>query len=313
MKPLLPAEIRGNWATLVLPIQSDDQIDYGLLEAEIDALIAADVDGIYSNGSAGEFYSQNETEFDRISQLLAERCERAQLPFQIGVSHTSAQIARERLRRARLLKPSGVQMILPDWFVPSWAELVDFVSVMVREAGSIPVILYNPPHAKRRLLPAEWIRLAEAVPQLAGMKVPGGDAQWYEQMQPVLRKLSVFIPGHTLATGISRGAHGAYSNVCCLSPIGAQRWADLCRTDLPAALELEAKIFGLFMNEVSPLITQDGLANMAADKAAAVAGGWLPGLHQRLRWPYRCASDERVAAIAAAARRILPEFLTRPL
>ena len=312
MKPLSSAEIAGNWATLLLPIQADGAIDYPLLGAEIDALIAADVDGIYSNGSAGEFYAQTEAEFDRISQLLAEKCERAQMPFQIGVSHTSAQIARDRLRRARALSPSGVQVILPDWFIPSWPEIIDFLTVMVREAAPVPVILYNPTHAKRRLAPPDWIRLMEEVPLLAGMKVPAGDASWYQEMQPVLKRLSVFVPGHTLATGIGQGAHGAYSNVCCLSPVGAQRWTDLCRTDLPAALELEQRIQAVFRDEIAPLITRDGLANMAADKAAAVAGSWLPGLHQRLRWPYRCASDERVAAIAAAARRILPEFLTAP-
>lgn len=57
MQPLTSAEIRGNWATLLLPLNSDDTIDYALFETEIDALIAAKVSGIYSNGSAGEFYA----------------------------------------------------------------------------------------------------------------------------------------------------------------------------------------------------------------------------------------------------------------
>jgi hypothetical protein len=41
--------------------------------------------------------------------------------------------------------------------------------------------------------------------------------------------------------------------------------------------------FGL----IGGLIARDGFSPMAADKAAAVAGGWLPGLTTRLRWPYR--------------------------
>src|SRR5688500_1119613 len=98
MSPLTAREIHGNWATLLLPIQEDDAIDYALLGEEIDHFIAARVNGIYSNGSAGEFYTQTEDEFDRVNTLLAERCHRARQPFQIGVSHTSAQIARERVR-----------------------------------------------------------------------------------------------------------------------------------------------------------------------------------------------------------------------
>jgi hypothetical protein len=41
------------------------------LAAEIDAMIAFGVDGIYSNGTAGEFHTQSEQEFDLISQCLA--------------------------------------------------------------------------------------------------------------------------------------------------------------------------------------------------------------------------------------------------
>ena len=59
MIPLHPKQIRGNWATLLLPINSDQSIDFARLKAEILYLIEARVDGIYSNGSAGEFYTKH--------------------------------------------------------------------------------------------------------------------------------------------------------------------------------------------------------------------------------------------------------------
>lgn len=308
MHPLKPNEIRGNWATLLLPIREDDSIDYALLGAELDHFIAARVSGVYSNGSAGEFYTQTEEEFDRVNQLLAEKCEHAGLPFQIGACHMSAQLSRERLRRARALRPSAFQIVLPDWFVPSWPEIITFLETMAAEAAPIPLILYNPPHAKRRLTPEEWLRLIEAVPSIAGMKVPGGDDAWYQAMQPVFARSSVFIPGHLLASGLARGAHGAYSNVACLSPAGAQRWYELCVGDPAAGLRLQENILPFWQRNIAPVITEHGLANMAADKAAAVAGGWLPGLTARLRWPYRSAPSELVQRIAAVARAELPEF-----
>jgi 4-hydroxy-tetrahydrodipicolinate synthase len=310
MKPLLPTEIRGNWATLLLPIRADDSIDYDLLGAEIDRFIAARVNGIYSNGSAGEFYTQTEDEFDRVNQLLAEKCERAGLPFQIGACHMSAQLSRERVRRTKTLRPSAFQIVLPDWFVPSWPEIISFLETMAAEASPIPLILYNPPHAKRRLVPEEWLRLLDAVPGIAGMKVPGGDEAWYTAMQPVFARASVFIPGHLLATGLARGAHGAYSNVACLSPAGAQRWYDLCARDSAAGLRLQEKILPFWQANIAPLITEHGLANMAADKAAAVAGDWLPGFTPRLRWPYRSTTPELIARIAQNARAAVPELFT---
>ncbi len=127
-------------------------------------------------------------------------------------------------------------------------------------------------------------------------------------MQPVFAKSSVFIPGHTLASGLAQGAHGAYSNVACLSPAGAQRWYELCVNDPAAGARSQERIGAFWQANVAPLITTHGMANMAADKAAAVAGGWLPGLNARLRWPYRGATPEMIARIAEAARREVPEW-----
>ncbi|WP_438481327.1 dihydrodipicolinate synthase family protein [Oleiharenicola lentus] len=308
MTPLTAKEIKGNWATLLLPIQADDSIDFALLATELDHFIAAKVNGVYSNGSAGEFYTQSEDEFDRVSQLLAEKCTRANVPFQIGLSHTSAQQARERLRRTRSLKPSAYQVILPDWFPPSMPEILAFLEKMVAEAGSIPLILYNPPHAKRKLSPVEWATITERVPGVVGMKVPGGDDAWYAAMQPVMEKLSVFIPGHLLADGLTRGGHGAYSNVACLNPAAAQRWYELCVKNPAAGAAQGKRILAFWSANIAPIITRDGLSNMAADKAAAFAGGWLPSMSTRLRWPYRYVPEAQARAIGEVARAELPEF-----
>lgn len=91
-----------------------------MLGAEIEHFVAAKVDGVFSNGSAGEFYTQTEDEFDRVSQLLAEKCERARLPFQIGACHMTPHLSRERLRRAKALRPGAFQVVLPDWFPSAW-------------------------------------------------------------------------------------------------------------------------------------------------------------------------------------------------
>lgn len=308
MTPLTAENIHGNWATLLLPIRTDDSIDFGLLATELDHFIAAKVNGVYSNGTAGEFYTQSEDEFDRVSALLAEKCARAQLPFQIGLSHSSAQQARVRLRRTKALKPSAYQVTLPDWFPPTFPEILSFLECMAAEAAPIPLVVYNPPHAKRRLAPEEWVVIADKISGVVGMKVPGGDDAWYQAMQPVMARLSTFIPGHLLTAGLARGARGAYSNVACLSPGGAQQWYELYCRDPKAGEALGRRISAFWSEHIAPLITRDGLSNMAADKTAAAAGGWLPGLTPRLRWPYRSASEAEARRIGAIARTALPEL-----
>ena len=69
MKPLSASEIRGNWATLNTPWSADESLDLPRLAAEIDAMLGFGVDGIYSNGTAGEFHCQTEEEFDLMAHI----------------------------------------------------------------------------------------------------------------------------------------------------------------------------------------------------------------------------------------------------
>ncbi|MFA5688217.1 MAG: dihydrodipicolinate synthase family protein [Kiritimatiellales bacterium] len=307
MKPLFHDQIRGNWATLLLPLNRDNSIDDNALADEIDRLIFFGVDGIYSNGSAGEFYNQTEAEFDRINGILAERCEKAGMPFQIGASHMSPVLAVERARRAAALKPSAIQVILPDWFVPTLAEDIDFLLRLSEVCDPVGLVLYNPPHAKRVLTPLEIGKLKKNVTALTGVKVCDGDQEWYRQMRENCTGLSVFIPGHHLATGVASGAHGAYSNIACIHPLAAQRWYNQMKKDMPAARELETRI-QCFMNDNIVPYLRGGYSNMAVDKLMAAAGGWC-AIHPRLRWPYRGAGESEIKVVHKAVQHLIPEFI----
>ncbi|WP_119070785.1 dihydrodipicolinate synthase family protein [Aggregatilinea lenta] len=307
MNPLRSDQIRGNWAALVLPIDADDRIDFARLADEIDVLVASGVDGLYSNGTTAEFYNQTEAEFDAIHALFAEKCAATGMPFQIGVSHMSPAISLERLRRVRDLHPGAVQVILPDWFPPTDAEAIAFLERMADASAPVGLVLYNPPHAKRKLQPEEIGRLADAVPALLGVKVAGGDADWYARMKAAAPDLSLFVAGHTLATGWGRGAHGAYSNVACLHPRAAQRWTDQMHTDLPAALELETRIQAFMRDCIHPFISDQGYSNQAVDKLLMAVGGWCD-VGTRLRWPYRWIPLSEADRLRPIARDLLPEF-----
>jgi dihydrodipicolinate synthase/N-acetylneuraminate lyase len=308
VKPLGSDEIRGNWATLLSAWNTDGSLDLGRVAAEIDTLIAMRLDGIYSNGTAGEFHTQTEAEFDEISECLAWKCNAAGTPFQIGVSHMSAQISRERLRRVVSLAPGAVQVILPDWFPITEDEAIAFLDVMAETAGGIGLVLYNPPHSKRVLGPAQIGRLAKQVPALVGIKTAGGDDIWYAAMRQHLARLSVFVPGHLLATGVQRGAQGAYSNVACLNPLAAQRWTDQMTTDLPAALELEKRLRYFLDSYIAPFINEQLYCNAACDRFMALLGGWTD-VGDNMRWPYRSIPATEVHRVRPVARQLIPEFI----
>lgn len=308
MKPLRASEIRGNWVTLLLPIKPDESIDLGLLRTEIQILGESAVNGVYSNGTAGEFYTLSDAEFDETTAILAEECRRSNLPFQIGVSHPSPQVCLARLSRWRSAGPSAFQIILPDWFPPSLDEIHRFLDRVETAADPVGLVLYNPPHAKRLLAPSEWLEVVRRHPGIQGAKVAGGDVAWYRDMAPVLEMISIFVPGHYLATGLAQGARGSYSNVACLSPSGAQRWYELFGRDPAEALRWQERIVHFLFAEVVPYAKAHGLSNMACDKALASAGGWLPGLAPRIRWPYNGFPPHEVDRLGRVGRESLPEL-----
>jgi dihydrodipicolinate synthase/N-acetylneuraminate lyase len=303
--------LSGSWATLLLTTDKEGNIDYRRLEDEIDILISSNPDGIYSNGTACEFYSQSEEEFLRISECLALKCEGANIPFQIGVSHMSPQISLERLRLVKQLLPGAVQVILPDWFPVTMDEAVIFMQRMEEEADGIPLVLYNPPHAKKILTPTEWMKIKERIPSLIGVKVfdRNGDPAWYKDVKEQVHHISVFIPGHRLATGITQGAHGAYSNMACLNPFAAQKWYEQIKVDKEAGLELEQRIRQFMEKVINPFITRDLFSNHACDRFMALVGSWAD-TGGKLRWPYRSIPEECVEQARCEGRKIIPEFFT---
>jgi 4-hydroxy-tetrahydrodipicolinate synthase len=307
MRPLRASEIRGNWATVLMAWNRDDALDLGRVAAEIDALLTMGVDGIYVFGSASEFHAVTDDEFSSVSRLLAGRCEAAGVPFQIGVSHMSATIALDRLRQARDLAPGVFQVTLPDWFAPADEEVDAFLGRMIEEAAGIGLVLYNPPHAKRKLSWVELGRLAEKFPELVGVKLAGGDATWYEEMNKHRSDLSVFVPGHRLATGMAQGAHGAYSNVACLHPKAAQVWTDQMLSDRDGALELETRIQAFIVDHIVPFIVEHKYCDAACDRLLALIGGWAD-VGERMRWPYRAIPISEAERLRPIAHTKLPEF-----
>lgn len=306
-RPLAANELRGTWATVLLPIDAQDRIDMHRLADELDVLVASGVHGIYTGGTAGEFYNLTEDEFDAVNRLCSDRCRRVAMPFQIGVSHMSPWLSLQRLLRAKQLSPGAVQVVLPDWSPPNLEESVAFLSRMAEVAEPIGIVLYNPPHSKFVLNPTQIGELAQRVPGMIGVKVADSDSRWYEAMRANANRLSIFVPGHHLATGIRWGAHGSYSNMACLNPAASQRWYEQIVTDIDAALKTEQMIQAFMNNHLATLATHRGFSNQALDKLLAAIGGWAD-IGTRLRWPYQGVNIEEANRLRPIANEMLPEF-----
>ncbi len=160
-----PRPSAGNWASLLLPIAPDDSIEFDKLGEEIDILIDAKVDGIYSNGTAGEFHNRDRGGVRQDPSVTGRALQAASMPFVIGACQPDPLIMLNRVRRASALRSrrhSGdtARLVaahrcrsdrLPE---PCCGKrLMEFRSSF-----------YNPPHAKRVLTPKELGVVCASVP-----------------------------------------------------------------------------------------------------------------------------------------------------
>lgn len=307
MKPLRADEIIGIWGTVLLPIQKNDSIDWRFLDEEIGALMAAGLHGIYTNGTAGEFYNQSEAEFDTLSEKVAVAAEAIGIPFQLGCGHPLPMASLERVKRAKTLHPGALQIILPDWIAPNQLELFRYIEKIAHAAAPVGLVIYNPPHAKKQISPEGYRELLSEGFPIVGCKTAGGDDSWYKKMRDLPQPFSHFIPGHLLASGIQKGAKGSYSNIACLHPKAALKWYQMILKNPSEAKEWETKL-GLFFREaILPLIQEEGYSDTAVDKFLAAIGGWA-GIGTRLRWPYQGVPAEMAVEKRKQLEGILPGF-----
>lgn len=304
MTPLTSDLLKGTWSTLLLPLNETGEIQWEKIDLQLEALAEAEVDGVYFNGTACEFFTQSHEEFLRLARTTATFCESKGIPFQIGASHAHAAESLRRIEQTRELNPGAFQVILPEWTPLNWEEILRFLKRMSAAAGPIPLVIYNPPNARKVLTPSEWYQLVSTIDGIIGIKVLGGDATWHTEMRPAADQLSVFVAGIHLASGIIQGcASGSYSNLACLSPPGAVRWGRRISSNPQEALLQEVEIRKVFGTAMAPF--RGKFSNTALDKALAAAGGWA-GLSPILRWPLLSISSSDVQQLSTQFREGLP-------
>ena len=308
MNTLTAFEIQGTWSPLFLQIKEHSVLDFGYIDEEISRLSSSGVSGVYAGTNSSEFFNLTFSEYCRLIERFAASCHRHGIAYQTGACHSHPYESLERVAVAADNEPAAIQIILPDWVETDRRGVLRFLKGCAKNARDRNLVLCNPPNAKVQLHPDDCIWLADEVPQLVGINTSGGDDAWYEKMQPVMDRLAVFVPGQSLATGISKGASGSYSSIAGMNPCAAQLWNELIVRDMEAGLEMEGRI-QQFMNEcIVPFVKEHKYPLHACNKFMAVAAGWSEGLHQRLRWPYSWIEDEHLEPVRQRGRELIPEF-----
>lgn len=307
MRPLSRKNLDGVWAALIVCWTDNDHLDEARFAAECRAYGRTGVAGLYTGGTTGEFYAQDDDTFARITKIACESAHAIGVPVQIGCTALSTRTARQRIDVAKHAGADAIQIAYPFWLELKFDEILAFFRDIATQAGDTPLILYHTSRCKRKLTPQEVGQLAREVPTLIGIKDTVCDATALPEMLALAPDLSIF-GGEDFLERVPAGGRGGYCSISGLNARFIVRYYELCRRGELAAARPYAEAVRRLLDEVCfPMVIDEGLWDSAVDRVMRVAGGGNVGL--RCQGPYRSATIGHVERLRSWCRAHAPALL----
>jgi dihydrodipicolinate synthase/N-acetylneuraminate lyase len=293
---------------LIVPWNDRDQVDLRRLAQEVRSYDGTGVHGVYTGGTTGEFYAQDDATFEKITHNVVEQAHAIGLPVQIGVTSLSTRTTIERIRVAKRAGADAVQLALPFWLELKDDEVERYVAEVAAAAGRTPIVLYLTSRSKRKIAPELLGRLAARHPTLLGTKDTGATVAEMKAMLAKAPDLAIF-GGENFYDRVPAGGRGGYCSITGFNACKVVELYTLCAEGRLAEAKPLADAMHRYLHEalVGPLAHEAGLWDSAIDRIQRVAGGGVVGL--RCQSPYRSGTEKHVRQLIAWVKKNSPELL----
>jgi 4-hydroxy-tetrahydrodipicolinate synthase len=213
-------QIEGIIPAVVTPFDENEDVDEGGFRKILNYLIDSGVHGLFPVGSQGEFFSLTNEEKKRLMDIAVEEA-RGRV---FVMPNTGAITTRESIELSQYAEKAGadcISIITPFFISPDQQELHEHIKAIC-ESVKIPVLCYNNPGRTGgvALTPATLARLAEEVPNFAGIKDSSGDlTQVAEMIRLCPPDFKVIMGRDSLIYGaLTYGAAGAIAATANVAP-----------------------------------------------------------------------------------------------
>ncbi|MGB5404819.1 MAG: 4-hydroxy-tetrahydrodipicolinate synthase [Robiginitalea sp.] len=174
----------GTGVALITPFTSDLSVDYTALEHLVTEVIEGGVDYLVVLGTTGESVTLNREEKERVLRSVAHTAG-GRVPLVAGIGGNSTSAVLEDFKNTDLGGYSGILSVSPYYNKPTQEGIFRHFETLASNSP-LPLILYNvPSRTGSNMLPETVIRLANACPNIMGIKEASGDLH---QIQDILSK-----------------------------------------------------------------------------------------------------------------------------
>ena len=299
--------ISGILTPNITPVDSAGRVDEDTLRAYVDWLIEHGVDGLYPNGSTGEFVRFTAEERRRIVQIVVDQTA-GRVPILAGAAEANA---RETIAACDAYGAMGVRavaIVAPFYYRLSDQGVYAYFR-QIADSVSVDVTLYNIPLFASPISVDTVVRLASECPRVIGIKDSSGDLpnmmRMISQIRPI-RDDFCFLTGWdaALVPMLVVGANGGTNATSGVVPeLTRAIHRSVIAGKIDEAMRLQYQLLPLFDAMISIGEFPEGF------RAGARSRGWDLG-------PGRVPlSDSQKDAIAVAQRQIddlLKEFVDQP-
>jgi len=160
--------IKGIFTPNLVPFLDDGRINEHELRRMINWLIEKGVNGLYPNGSTGEFIRLSFAERQRVIRIVAEET-RGRVPILAGAAEANLTMILEACRAYADLGCTAVSVTGPYYYKVSQESIEHWFRELARRSP-IDIVLYNMPQFSNEISLAVVTRLALDCPRIVGIK-----------------------------------------------------------------------------------------------------------------------------------------------
>jgi len=311
MSRLTRENFTGPWAGLPVAWTKDDRLDLNAYGRDVEGCCLAEVPGVYTGGTTGEFYAMDWEEFCQVAQCTVEICRQHDVPSMIGCSSTYTRGAVRRIAFASEIGADAVQVALPFWMELPDDELVPFFSELGQAAGELALSVYETTRAKRALTLQQHQAIKQAVPRYLMVKSNSGTLGCTpEGCRALAEFVNVFVGESLWAELGPQGALGGCSSMVYWNPqVTLGFWEQVAAGNWDEVQRIHRQVKSLF-EFLDSEYSGRGFTDTAYDRMGGLASGFL-ATSLNNRGPYRSPTAGDVTLLRNWYKEHFPEMIVR--
>lgn len=160
--------LRGIWSPMPTPFDQSGEVDLNRLRELTDYLIEGGVDGLFPNGTTGEFALLDREERKRVVGAVVD-CANSRVPVLAGICDPSPRNAISFAKDAADAGADGV-VATPPYYYRVDEEGLYIHFKMIHESVPLPLVLYNIPEWTHNFVPLPVVSRLAREQVIVGMK-----------------------------------------------------------------------------------------------------------------------------------------------